>query len=107
MEEERLFFAGHQAYKSLSKELLGTQSLTKKLTNVMYEHIKTVLPAMIKEINNKIKSCEENIRLLGEPIPMDNKLKLEQIWYDVSIFIDKFKSNVKGEFSENYKLGEP
>lgn len=58
LEEEWQFFASHPAYKSLSKDLLGTQSLTWKLTNVMYDHIRTVLPAMVQEINVKIKSCE-------------------------------------------------
>jgi hypothetical protein len=57
LDEEMMFFSNHQAYKHLSKELLGTLSLTKRLTNVMNDHIKTVLPSIIKELNDKIDSC--------------------------------------------------
>lgn len=39
----------------------------------MQEHIKNVLPSIIKEMNVKIKSCEENISQLGEPIPLENR----------------------------------
>lgn len=35
----------------------------------MYNHIKNVLPSILKEINNKIKNCESNLKKLGEPIP--------------------------------------
>lgn len=61
LSEERNFFSNHNAYRHISKDLLGTQSLVRKLTNVMYDHIRNVLPSIIKEINHKIKSCEENI----------------------------------------------
>lgn len=86
----------------MSKELLGTKALVKKLTVVMYDHIKNVLPSILKEINHKIKNCEENIKKLGEPIPEDNKDKLDAIWRDISIFYDKFKTNIKGEYLELY-----
>lgn len=55
---ENEFFSSHPAYRHLSKELLGTQSLVKKLTNVMYDHIRNVLPSILGEINHKIKNCE-------------------------------------------------
>lgn len=69
LEIENDFFSSHPAYRHLSKELLGTQSLVKKLTNVMYDHIRNVLPSILGEINHKIKNCEQNIKKLGEPIP--------------------------------------
>ena len=72
----------------------------------MYDHIRNVLPSIIKEINLKIRACEENIAQLGDPVPIDNKQKLEQIWNDVSIFIEKFKSNVRGEFEEIRQPGK-
>lgn len=72
----------------------------------MYDHIRNVLPSIIKEINLKIRACEENIAQLGDPVPIDNKQKLEQIWNDVSIFIEKFKSNVRGEFEEIRQAGK-
>ena len=71
--KEREYFNSHPAYRHLSKELTGTLSLVKKLTTVMYDHIKNVLPSILREINHKIKNCEGNLKKLGEPIPVDNK----------------------------------
>ena len=105
IETERQFFQGHAAYRHLPKDCLGTSSLVKRLSSVMNDHIKNVLPSIIKEINQKIQSCQENIKELGVPIPLDNKQKLEQIWLEVSEFYNRFKSNVKGESEETYILG--
>lgn len=58
IDAENEYFSNHPAYRHLSKELLGTDSLVKKLTNVMYDHIKNVLPSILSEINHKIKNCE-------------------------------------------------
>lgn len=102
LKTEMNFFNDHPAYRHLPKELLTTNSLVHKLITVMYDHIKNVLPSILKEINYKIKNCEENIKKLGEPIPEDNKKKLDAIWRDISVFYDKFKSNVKGEYLEVY-----
>lgn len=102
LDHELEFFQSHPAYRHLSKELLGTKALVKKLTVVMYDHIKNVLPSILKEINHKIKNCEDNVKKLGEPIPLDNKEKLDAIWRDISSFYDKFKTNIKGEYLELY-----
>ena len=68
--------------------------------------MKNVLPSILKEINHKIKNCESNLAKLGEPIPDDNKEKLDAIWREISVFYDKFKSNIKGEFIETYSKVE-
>jgi len=91
------YFDSHPKYRHL-KDFVGTKNLVRKLTTVMYDHIKTVLPEILKEINHKIKHCEDNIKKLGDPIPEDNKEKLDAIWRDISAFYDKFKSNIKGEY---------
>lgn len=96
------FFMNHNAYRHLPRDILGTQALVFKLTTVMYEHMKNVLPSILREINHKIKNCESNLQKLGDPIPEDNKEKLDAIWRDISVFYDKFKSNIKGEYNENF-----
>lgn len=105
--DEDEYFASHSAYKNLPKELLGTQSLIKKLTTVMYDHMKNVLPSIFKEIDMKIRNIESNLEKLGAPIPTDNKEKLDAIWRDVSLFYDKFKSTIKGEHVESYSKEGP
>lgn len=99
---ESEFFSSHPAYRHLPKELMGTLGLVTKLTTVMYQHMKNVLPSILREINNKIKNCEANLASLGEPIPEDNKEKLDAIWREITVFYDKFKSDVKGEFVDHY-----
>ena len=102
LREEDEFFSSHAAYRHLPREVLGTKALVGKLTSVMYRHMKNVLPSILKEINHKIKNCEANMAKLGEPIPDDNKEKLDAIWREISVFYDKFKSHIKGEFIETY-----
>ncbi len=72
----------------------------------MYDHMKTVLPSILKEINSKIRSCENNLSKLGEPIPVENKEKLDAIWREISTFYDKFKSNIKGEYIDTYSKSD-
>lgn len=50
LEDERKFFATSPIYSSLPPSLLGTKSLTNKLTDVLYTHIRTCLPEIIAEI---------------------------------------------------------
>lgn len=107
LQEELDYFANHNAYKNLQKELLGTTALIRKLTTVMYDHMKNVLPSIFKEIDLKIRNIESNLEKLGVPIPEDNKEKLDSIWRDVSLFYDKFKSTIKGEHVETYSKEGP
>lgn len=100
LKDEMNFFASHNIYRHLPKELLGTQNLVKKLTSVMYDHMRRVLPKIMKEIEFKISSTEKNIASLGTPIPEDHREKLDQIWREISLFYDKFKAHVKGEYAE-------
>jgi len=101
LKSEMDYFMNHPAYRHMPRELLGTQSLVVKLTTVMYDHMKNVLPSILREINHKIKNCEANISKLGTPIPEDSKEKLDAIWRDISVFYEKFKSNIKGEFTDD------
>ena len=48
---EAEFFSKHPVYSSMPATLLGTKSLTQKLTTIMFNHIRVFLPTIIKEIN--------------------------------------------------------
>lgn len=106
LKEENGYFSSHPIYRHLPHEILGTQSLVRKLTSVMYEHIRRVLPKIMKEIEFKISSTEKNIANLGTPIPEDHREKLDQIWREISLFYDKFKANVKGEYAEVFRKSD-
>lgn len=77
LKEEKDFFISHNVYRHLPKEILGTEALVRKLTTVMYNHMRRVLPKIMKEIEFKISATEKNIASLGTPIPEDHKEKLD------------------------------
>jgi len=77
---------------------LGTDVLVSKLTKILFKQIKNFLPEIIKEINNKIKECEEAIQLLGQPLPIDNSGKLNLLWNMLSEYCDTYKNVLKGKY---------
>jgi len=46
--------------------------LTNKLTKILFTHIKHNLPEIMKEIRSKMKECEDDLRDLGPPMPLDD-----------------------------------
>jgi hypothetical protein len=55
--------------------LLGIGNLTGKLTKILFTHIKHSLPEIMKEIRDKIKETEDDLRDLGPPMPSDSGQK--------------------------------
>ncbi len=49
--------------------MLGTFNLTKKLTKVLFTHIRNYLPEIVKEINAMKKDLEDKLKSLGTPLP--------------------------------------
>ncbi len=84
---------------------LGTDTLVQKLTKILFRLIKHFLPEIIKEINHKIKECEEGIHLLGQPLPVDNAGKLNLLWNMMSEYCETYKNVLKGKYDtkrQNY-----
>jgi dynamin 1-like protein len=77
---------------------LGTETLVSKLTKILFKQIKNFLPEIIKEINLKIKECEEGIQLLGQPLPIDNTGKLNLLWNMMSEYCETYKNVLKGKY---------
>ena len=96
---EEKYFRSHPKYNDLSDGILGTRALIRQMSSVMHMHIKNVLPSIVKEINLKMKHCQDNLASLGEPIPTDNKDKLDQMWRDISRFYTRFKAQIRGAYA--------
>jgi dynamin 1-like protein len=77
---------------------LGTDTLIQKLTKVLFKQIKNFLPEIVKEINSKMKECEEAIMLLGNPIPLDDAGKLSLLWNMISEYCETYKNILKGKY---------
>jgi len=95
---EKEFFSNHPVYSTLPPGIVGTEALTQKLTKVLFGHIRNTLPEIAKEIQNKIKECEERLRDLGDPLPSTSKEKMQLIWNMITDFVENFKNNLRGKF---------
>jgi hypothetical protein len=56
----------------MNQSFLGIGNLTNKLTKILFTHIKHNLPEIMKEIRGKRKECEDDLRDLGPPMPLDD-----------------------------------
>jgi hypothetical protein len=64
-EQRKLFFSKGR-YHGLSRNCVGIDSLRKRLSNVLLEHVITVLPSLKSEMVDKLDATIEDIGKLGE-----------------------------------------
>ena len=55
----------------MDPKYLGTKALTQKLSSCLFNHIRNILPAIIKEIKDKLRECEERLKDLGPSLPRE------------------------------------
>lgn len=84
----------------MDPKFLGTKALTTKLSSVLFNHIRTILPAIVKEIKDKLKECEDRLRDLGPSLPRDQKDKMQLIWTMITDFTENFKNTIKGKYDQ-------
>jgi len=106
---EKQFFATHPVYSTMPPGYLGTDTLTNKLTKVFFFHIRKSLPEVLKEINNKVRDCEDRLKYLGTPLPKNQKEKLHMLWQMINSFCENYKNSIRGKYdakhSANTKIG--
>ena len=96
--KESDFFGNHPVYRKMPPGYLTTNVLIQKLTKLLFKKIKEALPTIIKEINTHIKQAEEEISLLGVPLPVDDGGKLSLLWNMLSEYCDTYKNVLKGKY---------
>lgn len=97
LNEEKEFFENHPIYQSMPSNLLGAHTLTNKCTKIMFTHIKTHLPDIMREIKDKIVEIEERLVNLGPPMPSSTRDKQHLLWNMVTEFINDFKNMLSGK----------
>ena len=65
IKSQKKYFTTSPIYSTLPSDLWGTQSLTKKLTSILYQQIKTQMPEIFEEIKSKKKVAQEELERLG------------------------------------------
>ena len=98
LQKEKQFFESHPVYKSMPPGYLGTETLVEKLTVIFFNKIKEHLPDIIKQIKQKMKECEEELNLLGVPMPIDNVGKMNMLYNMFSDFCETYKNVIKGKY---------
>lgn len=98
LKKEREFFDTHQVYKTMPPGYCGTDNLVEKLTVIFFNKIKEHLPDIVKTIKLKIKESEEELSLLGTPMPIDNVGKMNMMWNMFSEYCETYKNVIKGKY---------
>lgn len=81
----------------MGQGFLGTQTLSNKLTQILYTHIKHNLPDIIKEISERTQEVSDRLAELGPPMPEDKDEKLQIAWTMVMEFCSRFKDAIAGK----------
>ena len=97
--KEKEFFKSHPAYKNLPAGHLGTDVLINKLTKIYFRIIRENLPRIVKAINERVKSAEEELASLGQPMPTDDAGKMSLLWNMINEYCDIFRKVLQGKFN--------
>ena len=107
--KEREFFKSHPAYKNLPPGHYGTDVLINKLTKIYFRIIRENLPRIIKAINDRVKTAEEELESLGQPMPTDDAGKMSLLWNMINEYCDIFRKVLQGKCNNknlNFLEGE-
>lgn len=102
--KEQAFFAAHPIYSSMPPELLGCDQLTKKLSKILFVHIKHSMPAIINEVRDKQKEAEHELRDLGQPMPSSDSDKKHLLWNMLTEFVQTYKNQIGGKYDARRKV---
>ena len=92
------FFSSHPVYSTMPPGYLGCETLTNKLTRILFTHIKHSLPDIVNEIREKLKETEGELDDLGEPMPSSKGEKLHMVWAMITEFVQSYKNQIGGKF---------
>jgi dynamin 1-like protein len=97
--KEKEFFKSHPAYKNLPAGHLGTDVLINKLTKIYFRIIRENLPRIVKAINDRVKTAEEELQSLGQPMPTDDAGKMSLLWNMINEYCDVFRKVLQGKYN--------
>jgi hypothetical protein len=84
-------------------ELLGCHELTKKLSKILFVHIKHNMPQIINEVKDKQKEAETELRDLGQPMPSSTSDKMHLLWNMITEFVQTYKNQIGGKYDARRK----
>jgi hypothetical protein len=81
--------------------------LTSKLTAILYKHIRSFLPELMKEINKRTTDLEDKVLKMGPGLPVDDRDKLHYIWQLINEFTVRFKNSISGSYQKSSYSSKP
>ena len=96
--KEKEFFSNHPVYRKMGPGYYGTDLLIQKLTKVLFKVIREHLPSIIRSINDNIRKCEEELALLGQPMPVDDAGKLSMLWNMLNEYCEIYRNVLEGRY---------
>ena len=89
---EQTYFNQHCDYSKLSdKSKLGINNLVGFLSNILLDKIKSIIPSLQSDLNDKLKSVMSDLNKLGEFIEIDDNNKNFILNLVISNFCNDFK----------------
>ena len=77
---------------------LGCDVLTSKCTRILFTHIKHNLPEIIREIRDRLRETEGELRDLGTELPSNSAEKMQLLWNMITEFVEAYKNQIGGKY---------
>jgi len=103
-EKEQLYFSTHPVYSTMPQNLLGIGNLTNKLSKILFTHIKHSLPDIMKEIRDKMKETDDDLKDLGPTMPVEDSAKTQLLWGMITDFIQTYKNTISGRYDAKRQM---
>lgn len=102
--KERQFFQTG-AWSSLPPATRGVESLRKRLSKVLFEHIKTSLPGLIRDIRSSMESRQDMLSRLGKP--RSSAEDMREYLIDIAEEFQRLaRDAVEGRYTETQFFGD-
>ena len=76
---------------------LGKEILIKKLTQILFTHIKHNMPSIQKEVKETLKHNERELADLDPALPVSKAEKMQLIWTMVREFTKAYENQIAGK----------
>jgi hypothetical protein len=97
------FFNQNADYQELPEKVLGTRSLTNKLSEQLVEAIRRALPDILKQVEEKLNELREELDAMGTPPPASVREKSNFLMALISDFANDYKNTLSGKYVANSK----
>ena len=97
--KEEAFF--RQNYPDLfNMGLVGTTHLVERLSSILGKNIQSYLPAIIKELKDKMDEYNGELQSLGQPMPDSAQDKVQIVMNMVLEFVTAYENSIKGKYTK-------